>query len=251
MYFYEYYISSDKLKLDLLYKASVIKNIGLLKKISKLQKAKYKIIEIEKINLQIKEQLLESIRIISRKNNIGVVTKDGSGPLPISRSKNINNNGFLLCYLNNSFINVFPHISNKKRLEISEILEIFYSNGKIPDDNELKEKDILKIIETFPELISNDLIHLGNEVEIDCGRIDCVFKKKKEQRYLLIEIEIYAKSIAIEQCLKFKLGYSKKYNVPLTSIELIIVCGTIKDSTYRAAITCGISIFKLCLKKLN
>ena len=250
MYFFEYYISLEDMKQDISYKNLILKNIKLLKKINKTFNIKYKLLDINSLDKEKSEQILEHVRILSRKNEIGVSTKNGSGPLPISRSKKLNKNGFLLIFYNKYFINIYPHISNKKRLEITNILKVFSIKGKIDDDNSLKEKDILKMIETFPELISNDLTYLGNEIEVNNGRIDFVFKKKKTNHHLLVEIEIYAKSISIEQCLKFKRAYSEKYNIPIKKIDLIIVCGVIKESTLSAAKACNIFVYKLNLKKL-
>ena len=251
MYFFEYYISLKEMNINVSYKNLILENISLLKNINKVFNTKYKLIDIDSLNKEKNEQILEKIRILSRKNQIGISTKNGSGPLPISRNKKLNKNGFLLIFFKNYFINIYPHISNKKRLEITNILKIFLIKGKIDNDNELKENDILKIIETFPELISNDLIYLGNEIEVNNGRIDCVFKKKSTNHHLLIEIEIYAKSISIEQCLKFKRAYSKKYNIPFKKIDMIIICGSIKESTLNAARTCNIFVYKLNLMKLN
>ena len=198
------------------------------------------------------DALLESVRILSRKCAVGVVTKDGSGPLPISRNKHPGRAGILVCSKDGTPIAVYPHTANKKRMEIEPYLTSLADGAdpEMPGESSfLTEADIARMISTFPETIEDGLTFVAHEVEVEGGRIDSVFRDKNG-RPLLVEIEIYARSIAVEQALKFRFAYARKYGLDPKEVRTAIVCGRIKDSTLRASAAGNVEVYELSLKKV-
>ena len=210
---------------------------------------KYESVDIATLNDDRKEKIVEDIRIISRKNGIGVVSK-GNGPLPISRSKKLGKICILFKLENRQITNVYPHEMNKKRIDITSHLNRVLkasSMNEIMDDSSISEKDIARMISTFPELIEEGLEFIDTEVETEGARIDAVFKSKKDE-HLLIEIEIEARDNAIGQVQRF-ITYSEKYNIPREKIRLGIVCARMAESRLNACIGAGIEVYVLSLKK--
>ncbi len=88
----------------------------LLEEVSKKHGIKYDIIDIASLSEKEKEELLEFLRIISRKNGKSVVSK-GRGALPISRSGKLGNMGILVQLEDGKPKDVFPHEKNGKRID--------------------------------------------------------------------------------------------------------------------------------------
>ncbi len=65
-----------------------------LVRIERIHQSTHQIVFIKDLNDTKREQLLEIIRIISRKNGMGVISK-GREPLPISRNRNLSKVGIL------------------------------------------------------------------------------------------------------------------------------------------------------------
>lgn len=209
----------------------------------------YDIIDIGTLSDAEKEELVEDIRIVSRKNAIGVVSK-GSGALPISRTKKLGKMGILLQLEHEQIKNAYPQQTNKKRIDIASHLNgVLKADNinEIADNSSISEQDISHMISTFPELIEKGLEFIDTEVEIEGGRIDAVFKSK-EGEHLLIEIEIEARDNAIGQVQRFA-TYSKKHNIPREKIRLGIVCARIADSRLNACVDAGIEVYTLSLEK--
>lgn len=209
----------------------------------------YDIIDIAGLNDADKDRLAEDIRIISRKNGIGVVSK-GTGALPISRKKKLGNIYVLLQLEDEQIKNVYPHEMNKKRIDIASHLNRVskaHSINEITDHSSISEKDISRMISTFPGLIEEGLQFIDSEVETEGGRIDAVFRSRNDE-HLLIEIEIEARDNAIGQVQRF-VTYSNKYNIPIEKIRLGIVCARIGESRLNACIGAGIEVYVLNLEK--
>ncbi len=224
----------------------------LLEEVSKKHAIEHEVIDISKLTYEEKEQLLESFRIVSRKNGKSVVSK-GKGALPISRSGQPGNIGILLQLEDGKPKDVFPHVKNGKRIDC-----VMHLNGlaqaeniNILKENEsISEQDISRMITTLPGLIEDGLTFLETEVEIDGGRIDAVFRDRNGNR-LLVEIELKANDNAIAQVLRFRIPYSEKFNVPLDRIRLGIVCCDIGERRLKACKGAGIEVYKLNLVKLT
>lgn len=209
----------------------------------------YDIIDIAGLNDADKGRLAEDIRIISRKNGIGVVSK-GTGALPISRKKKLGNICVLLQLEDGQIKNVYPHEINKKRTDIASHLNRVlkaHSINEITDHSSISEQDISRMISTFPELIEEGLEFIDTEVETEGGRIDAVFRSRNDE-HLLIEIEIEARDNAIGQVQRF-VTYANKYNIPREKIRLGIVCAKIGESRLNACIGAGIEVYVLNLEK--
>lgn len=222
---------------------------ALLESVKRKHQVNYEIVNIEVLTDSIREELVESIRLISRKNGIGVVSK-GGGALPISRNKKLGKHGILLQVEDEKPRNVYPHEVNKKRIDIVPHLEGLIKAEDISsatDQEYISEQDISRMIATFPELIEEGLVFLDSEVETNGGRIDAVFKSK-DDKHLLIEIEIEAKDNAIGQVQRF-ITYSEKYGIPTDKIRLGIVCAKISESRLNACIGAGIEVYTLSLEK--
>lgn len=229
------------------------KNAGsyqlLLEAIKDKHGIRYECVYIDTLNDAEKEQLIEDLRILSRKNGIGVVSK-GSGMLPISRKKNLGKICILLKLENGLITNVYPHEKNKKRIDIASHLNKALkasSMNEITDHVPISERDIARMISTFPELIEEGMEFIDTEVETEGGRIDAVFKSRNKE-HLLIEIEIEVKDNAIGQVQRF-VTYSEKYNIPREKIRLGLVCARIADSRLKACIGAGIEVYVLNLEK--
>lgn len=209
----------------------------------------YECMDITTLSDEAREELIEDLRIISRKNGIGVVSK-GTGALPISRSKKLGKICILLQLENGLIRNVYPHEVNKKRIDITSHLNRMLKAScmnDVTDHSSISEQDIARMISTFPELIEEELEFIDTEVETEGGRIDVVFKSKKDE-HLLIEIEIEARDNAIGQVQRF-ITYSEKYNISKDKIRLGIVCAKIAESRLNACIGAGIEVYVLSLKK--
>ncbi|MBN2109608.1 MAG: DUF91 domain-containing protein [Methanosarcinaceae archaeon] len=229
------------------------KNTGeytaLLESVKKKHRVNYEIVNIEELADEDREELIESIRVISRKSGIGVVSK-GSGALPISRNKRIGKQGILLLTEDGRPRSVYPHEVNKKRIDIASHLENMLRADDVSilaEQEHISEQDISHIISTFPELIEESLTFVDTEVEIGGGRIDAVFKSKHDE-HLLIEIEIEARDNAIGQVQRF-ITYSERYGIPRNRIRLGIVCAKISESRLNACRGAGVEVYTLSLEK--
>ncbi len=223
----------------------------LLEEARKKHAIDYDIIDIATLAGEQKEQLLESIRIISRKSGKSVVSK-GKGALPISRSGQPGNMGILVQLEDGKPKDVFPHVKNGKRIDCIMYLKGLVQAGSIQElmENEsISEQDISRMITSLPELIEDGLAFMETEVEIEGGRIDAVFRDKNGN-VLLVEIEQRSKDNATGQVQRFKIPYSEKFNVPFGNIRLGIVCTGIGESRLKACKGAGIEVYKLNLVKL-
>ncbi len=224
----------------------------LLEEVAKKHAIEHEVIDISDLTDEQKEQLLESFRIISRKNGKSVVSK-GKGALPISRSGKVGNIGILLQLEDGKPKDVFPHVKNGKRIDCILHLKGLARAENINDlkENEsISEQDISRMITTLPELIEDGLTFLETEVETDGGRIDAVFRDR-EGNWLLVEIELKANDNAIAQVQRFRIPYSERFNVPIAGVRLGIVCTDIGESRLKACKGAGIEVYKLNLIKLT
>lgn len=213
------------------------------------EESDYEIVYLETLSDTDKNDLIEKFRLISRKNGIGVVSK-GNGPLPISRNKHIGNIGILIQFKDGEAKNIYPHEKNKKRVDIKSHLNALIESDNIYDilDQEcISEKDISRMISTFPELIEDGLEFIDTEVEVESGRIDAVFKNKKGE-HLLIEIEIEVGDNAIGQVQRFA-TYSENNEVPRDKIRLGFVCAKISENILNACKDANIEVYTLNLEK--
>ncbi|NPE27824.1 DUF91 domain-containing protein [Methanococcoides sp. SA1] len=212
----------------------------------------YTMISIEKLPEEKREDVLESIRVLSRKNALGVVSK-GRGSLPISRKKNLSNVGILVHSRDGKDIAVYPNVKNNKMTTAIQYLNLIIRSPNLEDaleSSHLSEDDISRMISSIPELIEPGLTFHEIEVEVEGGRIDAVFTDP-QGKHFLIEIEINARDNAIGQVQRFKLPYAEKYGVDVEDIRLGIVCADIDSSRMTACRGAGIEVFRLCLEKLE
>ncbi|MDR6222863.1 DUF91 domain-containing protein [Methanococcoides alaskense] len=212
----------------------------------------YTIIKIEDLSENEQEDVLENIRILSRRNTIGVVSK-GRGSLPISRKKNLSNVGILVHSRDGKDIAVYPNVKNNKMTTAIQYLNLIMRSPNVEDALESKhisEDDISRMISSIPELIEPGLTFHEVEVEVEGGRIDAVFTDSQDKHFL-IEIEINARDNAIGQVQRFKLPYAEKYGVNVEDIRLGIVCADIDSSRMTACRGAGIEVFRLSLEKLD
>ena len=226
--------------------------IGLIKKISLKHNLSYEVIDTKTLETDLKEELAESLRIISRREGIKVVSS-GRGPLPISRSGKLNEIPILVVREGGKDIGVFPHVKNGKRIDILHHLNNMIdanSNSEFFTDESITESDISRMITSYPNLIDTNLEFIDTEIEVEGGRIDAVFKNRDEE-HLLVEIEIKANDNAIAQVQRFKLPYAKKYGIPVDKIRLCIVCAEIGKSRIVACNGANIEVYQLNLIKLN
>lgn len=242
VYKYFYYISSEH--------QEVSPVIELLKKAKNIHNIEYEVIDISTLTENKKQELIESLRVFSRKNSVNIKTK-GKGALPISRSGKLGKDGILVQKYNGVIKNVFPNVKNGKRTDCLMHLKKLIQTKNIDDlkdDEYISEKDISRMIISLPDLIEKGLKFLETEVEVEGGRIDAVFKDS-DGKSLLIEVELIANDNAIAQVQRFKIPYSEKYNIPLENIRLGIVCTDISKSRINACITGNIEVYKLALVK--
>ncbi len=223
-----------------------------LEDVKKKHAIDYSIIDIATLTGGQKEELLESIRLISRKNGKSVVSK-GRGALPISRSGQAGNIGILVQIEDGRPKDVFPHVKNGKRIDaLMHLKDLMQAEdiNELKKNESLSEQDISRMITTLPELIEDGLSFIETEVETEGGRIDAVFRDR-DGAHLLIEIELKANDNAIAQVQRFKIPYSEKSGVPLDKIRLGIVCTEIGNSRLVACRGAGIDVYKLNILKLT
>ena len=223
--------------------------INLLEEIKQKHSIDYEVVYLESLSDDEYFELLESFRLISRKNAISVVSK-GNGPLPISRRKYIGTFGILLQFEDGKVKDIYPHEKNKKRIDVTSYLNALVKSdniGDILDHEYVSEQDISRIISTFPELIEDGLKFIETEVEVESGRIDAVFKTKNDE-HLLIEIEIEVKDNAIGQVQRFA-TYSENYGIPRDKVRLGFVCAKISENILNACKDAKIEVYTLNLEK--
>ncbi|WP_440952274.1 endonuclease NucS domain-containing protein [Methanococcoides sp. FTZ1] len=226
--------------------------VNSLENIRDSHQCNFEVLAIEDLGDDEREELIESIRVISRKNAIGVVSK-GRGSLPISRKKNLSNVGILIHSRDGKDISVHPNVKNNKLTTASQYLNLILTSSSLEealDSNHISEDDISRMITSLPELIETGLTFKEIEVEVDGGRIDAVFIDE-QGKHFLIEIEINARDNAIGQVQRFKLPYSEKYGVDPEDIRLGIVCASIDNSRMTACRGAGIEVYCLCLKNMK
>ncbi|WP_135604650.1 endonuclease NucS [Methanococcoides sp. NM1] len=223
-----------------------------LEKVMASHQCNFEILYIEDLTDEEQDELIESIRVISRKNAIGVVSK-GRGSLPISRKKNLSNVGVLIHSRDGKDISVYPNVKNNKLTTAIQYLNLIQNSPSVEDaldSKHISEDDISRMITSLPEMIEPGLTFHEIEVEVDGGRIDAVFIDG-EGKHFLIEIEINARDNAIGQVQRFKLPYAEKYGIDPEDIRLGIVCAGIDNSRMTACRGAGIAVYCLCLKKME
>ena len=224
-------------------------NVSLLHEVNKKHSIGYLIDTVELMDQEEKDELLETFRLISRKNAIGVVSK-GHGSLPISRKKKIGKIGILLQYENGEVKNIYPHEKNNMRIDIKSHLNAVIKSDDLDDvlnQECISEQDISRMISTFPELIEDGLEFIETEVEVESGRIDAVFKTKNDE-HLLIEIEIEVNDNAIGQVQRFA-KYSENKEIPRDKVRLGFVCAKISENILNACKDAKIEVYTLNLEK--
>ena len=224
-------------------------NIYLLMDVKEKHSTDIETVIVDSLDQKEKDELLETFRLISRKNAIGVVSK-GNGKLPISRKKKIGNIGILLQFENGEVKNIYPHEKNNMRIDVKSHLNAAIRSNNLDDvlDQEcISEQDISRMISTFPELIEDGLEFIETEVEVESGRIDAVFKTKNDE-HLLIEIEIEVKDNAIGQVQRFAI-YSENKGIPRDKVRLGFVCAKISENILNACKDAKIEVYTLNLEK--
>lgn len=241
---HELYIRNDSDKQE------VEEHIVLLKKAKELHSCDYCVINTDQLTEEKRKGIRDEIRGLAI-DGISVKTQ-GRGALPISRGKNkLGKIPILVTYKDNKPKNVYPHAKDGKRNDaVSYLNKLITSNdiNEVFDSESISERDISKMISSFPELIGEGLKFDDTEVTTEYGRIDAVFEAPNDDR-LLIEIEIEAGDNAIGQVQRFKPGYLKKCDIPEDKIRLGIVCVKISDSRLNACKGAGIEVYTLCLDK--
>ena len=229
--------------------AEISSYIDLFEEIKQKHSINFEIVDVESLNYDEYNEVLENIRLISRKNAIGVVSR-GNGHLPISRNKKIGNFGILLQFEDGKAKNIYPHEKNNMRIDVRYHLNALIGSDNVTDvlDQEcISEQDISRMISTFPELIEDGLEFIETEVEVKSGRIDAVFQTKNDE-HLLIEIEIEVKDSAIGQVQRFA-TYSENYGIPRNKVRLGFVCAKISENILNACKDAKIEVYTLNLEK--
>jgi hypothetical protein len=224
--------------------------IELLNKVKEKHSIVYSILNTSQLEEPEGKELRDKIRGVAI-DGISVKSQ-GNGPLPISRKGDaFGKVCILLNYEDDKLKSVYPHSKNNKRNDIIPYLKKLIDSDDINevfDSESISERDIARIISTFPELIEEGLAFDDVEVDTNDGRIDAVFKTSNNE-HLLTEIEIEAKDNAIGQVQRFKIAYSKKYDIPENKIRLGIVCAKISNSRLNACKGAGIEVYTLCLDR--
>ncbi|MDK2834440.1 MAG: hypothetical protein PWP63_1527 [Methanolobus sp.] len=223
---------------------------ALLEGIREKHGVRYEIIDLAMLEDKEREELAEAIRLVSRRNSIGVVSK-GGGALPISRNKKVSKHGILLRLEDGRLKDVYPHEMNKKRMEIASHLNSLLRASELNEaigQESVSEQDISRMISTFPGMIEPGLKFVDTEIEVSGGRIDAVFTDERGD-HLLVEIEIEARDNAIGQVQRFRIPYAQEYDIPADRIRLGIVCARIAESRLNACKGAGIEVYTLALER--
>ena len=205
-------------------------------------------LEVSNISSDKQFELIESIRLVSRKTGIRVKSK-GGGPLPISRKGLIGAIPTVLIYDQmEELVSVFPHGKGPRgyRMEIIEALINLQRTGSPFGEDEssrsIEEKDIAHLLRCVPSLLEEGLSFEGAEVECAGGRIDLVFKDVNDV-FLLAEIEIEAKDAAIGQVTRFVLPFQRENNV--SHVRSCIICIDCSDNILEGCRMAGIEVYQL------
>lgn len=225
----------------------------LLEKVKEKHQIDYQIVTSNLLSEAEIEVILDQIRIASQRAKVRVSSK-GGGPLPISRSKQLNLNQIpiLLVIEHGRPWNIFPNEKGGKgqRHEIHSYLERLLELDEIEEfeQQSLSEEDICRILANFPSMIEDNLKYKSREVEVEGGVIDMVFVDSKDS-HLLVEIEIKGTDAAIGQVSRFPIPYAKKFSISHEKIRKVIVCVEISESRIVACRENNIEVYQFGIKR--
>ncbi len=229
---------------------SHLKNI--LEKIHNKWEVPIKIIEAEKMSIQDSDKLKMEFRNIQPQVRGRIVTSKGM-MLPLSKGKNLNleNTPILTVQSEGKVADVYPHLLGTHYFDIKTFLENMLKSGAkyYFHSKGLLEEPIVKILSENPSLLGNGMKHIDSEVDVGTGKPDIIFKDKNGKT-VIIEIETNADDFAIGQVSRGAAGYAMKYGIDSKDIRKVIVYQSAKNNIKAAALSAGIELYKLELRRL-
>jgi len=180
-------------------------------------------------------------KIVSSRNHI----------LPLSRKKNLNlkNTPILLLYKEETPVNVFPHLLGMTYYKIDDFLDTILKYG--PADyiyiKGILEDPLQKILSEFPSILEEGMAFIDFNVELENGEIDLLFKDK-DGKFVIVELETFAKDISVTQVCRFASDFPKKFSDEKDPRKAI-VCLDFTKNILKACKGAGVELYKVRIKK--
>lgn len=235
-----------------IYSKEIPKIKNLLEKISEKWKISTEIIEIEKISNQDSDQIKMELRNIQPQVRGRIVTAKGM-ILPLSKGKNLNleNTPILGVLSEGKFVDVYPHLLGTHYYDIKTFLKDFFISGEKNyfHSKGLLEEPIVKILSENPLLLGEGMIHIGTEIDVDQGKPDIIFKDVND-KIVIIEVETDADDFAVGQVCRGAAGYAEKFGLETNDIRKVIVYQSAKSTLKAAALSAGVELYKLELRRI-
>ena len=226
-------------------------------------KEKFPDIEIKEVfsdfNILNNEKIEDIDKIDNYYTNV-IVKAATSSKVPVSRvyrsySKKYKINNFMVVFKNGDPYQTFPYKKGKIIYSVihglEQMLKEDFDIKKLKDsvdrsDFKFTERDLQKLLATYPHLIEEDLTYIDLEVEVEGGSIDCVFRDKNDI-YLVIETKLKASDQLTGQILRYANTLMKNYQ--LETIRKGIACLEIDRKRIETFKELEIEIFKINIKK--
>jgi hypothetical protein len=171
--------------------------------------------------------------------------------LPLSGKKNLNlkNTPILLLYKEEIPVNVFPHLLGMTYYKVDDFLDTILKYG--PDDyihiKGILEDPLQKILSEFPSILEEEITFIDLNVELENGEVDLLFKDKNG-KYMIVELETFARDISVTQVCRFASDFSKKFSDEKDPRK-VIVCLDFTKNILKACKGAGVELYKVKIKK--
>ncbi|MFQ6135176.1 MAG: endonuclease NucS domain-containing protein [Nitrososphaerales archaeon] len=224
----------------------------MLEKISSRWRIPVEIIEAAGLSEDEADRLKMEFRDIQPQVRGRIVTsKDRVLPLSKRKNLNLNNTPILGVRREGRYIDVYPHLSGTYYFGIKSFLEVFlkWGPGNYLQAKGLLEEPIIKILSENPSLLGGVMRYVGTEVDVESGKPDIVFKDV-DDRVVVVEVETHADDFAVGQVSRAAAGYASKYGLDPKEVRKAIVYQSAKSSLKAAALSAGIELYRLELRRV-
>ncbi len=180
-------------------------------------------------------------KIVSSRNHI----------LPLSGKKNLNlkNTPILLLYKEGTPVNVFPHLLGMTYYKIDDFLDTILKYGPV-DHIYIKgilEDPLQKILSEFPSILEEGITFIDLNIELENGEVDLLLKDK-DGKYVIVELETFARDVSVTQVCRFAVDFSKKFSDGKDPRKAI-VCLDFTNNILKACEGAGVELYKVRIKK--
>jgi len=263
LYRIEFYREKSKYNPELYNDKEFLETIRVEFELMEQIKLKIPNIEIKEVfsdfNILDNEKIEDLEKIDDYYTNI-IVKAATASKVPVSRvyrsySKKYKINNFMVIFKNGAPYQTFPYKKGKRIYSVTygleQMLKEDYDIKKMKDsvdrsDYKFTERDLQKLLATYPHLIEDNLTYIDLEVDVEGGSIDCVFRDKDDM-YLIIETKLKASDQLTGQILRYANTFMKNYQQD--AIRKGIACVEIDRKRIETFKELGIETFKINIEK--